>query len=219
MPEPVDFCFDYISPYAYIGWTQIHGLAKKYDREVRPVPILFAALLKHGDARGPAEIPLKRVYMGKDTIRTARVLGIPFAPPPTHPFNPLVALRVTALELLPEERRRVIDALFAATWGGGGGGVESPAAAQAALDAAGLDGASLLRAASEEPAKAKLRAETGRAIARGVFGVPTVIADGEPFWGVDSFAHLERRLAGNDPFKPEDLTAWMALTPSATRRV
>jgi 2-hydroxychromene-2-carboxylate isomerase len=216
MAEPIDFVFDVISPYAYIGWTQIHALAARHGRSVRPVPVLFAAFLQHGGTKGPAEIPLKRLYIGKDTLRTARVLGIPFAPPPAHPFNPLLALRVATVAPAAD-KRAVIDALFAATWGGGGGGVESKEAAQAALDRAGLSGAALVAAAGSDDAKSTLRAETERAIARGVFGVPTMIAEGEVFWGVDSFAHFERYLAGNDPLRPEDLSRWMGLKPSANR--
>jgi 2-hydroxychromene-2-carboxylate isomerase len=217
MAEPIDFVFDVISPYAYIAWTQIHALAARHGREVVPVPVLFAALLQHGGTKGPAEIPLKRLYIGKDTLRTARVLGVPFGPPPSHPFNPLLALRIATVAAA-EEKRRVIDALFFATWGGGGGGVESKDAAQAALDRAGLGGASLVAAAGTEDAKAALRGQTERAIARGAFGVPTMIEGDEVFWGVDSFGHLERHLAGEDPLRPEDLAAWKDLKASANRR-
>lgn len=217
MAEPIVFAFDYISPYAYIGWTQIHALAGKYGRDVEPMPVVFGALLKHGGMKGPAEVPAKRAYLGKDTLRTARVLGIPFAPPPTHPFNPLLALRLSSLPMPATERRRVIDALFRASWGGGAG-CETPDAVSAALAAAGIDGAPLLAAATGDAPKATLRAATERAIALGVFGVPTMIADGELFWGYDSFGHLERLLGGGDPLRPEDLEAWAKLTPSIVRR-
>lgn len=71
---------------------------------------------------------------------------------------------------------------------------------------------------SEPATKQQLRAATDAAIAAGVFGVPTVIADGELFWGVDSLPHLERFLAGHDPITAEDAAALASLAPSATRR-
>jgi 2-hydroxychromene-2-carboxylate isomerase len=218
MAEPVVFAFDYISPYAYIGWTQIHALAEKYGRDVVPMPVVFGALLKHGDMKGPAEVPAKRAYLGKDTLRTAKVLGIPLLPPPSHPFNPLLALRLTSVEMPAGERRKVIDALFRATWGGGVG-CETAEAIGAALAAAGIPGAPLLAAATDDAAKAALRAATERAIALGVFGVPTAIAGGEIFWGYDSFGHLARMLAGDDPLRPGDLDAWAKVTPSVVRRM
>lgn len=92
MSEPISFHFDYLSPYAYLAWTQLHALAAQDGRDVLPVPTLLAALLDHSGSRGPAEIPAKRVYIFKDALRSARVLGLPLAPPPRHPFNPLLAL-------------------------------------------------------------------------------------------------------------------------------
>lgn len=227
-PQPDDkklirFHFDFVSPYAYIAWTQIHALAARYGCEVDPVPTLFAALLESGGpgTRGPAEIPAKRIYLFKDTLRTARVLGIPFLPPVSHPFNPLLALRVASLDLSKEERRRVIDTLYAAIWGGGQG-ADSAEKVAPLLTAAGFDGPALVAAAGTPAIKERLRAQTEAAIQAGVFGVPTQRIGGELFWGYDSFGHLERFLRGQDPLaaEPEDLLArWRALPASAQRRM
>lgn len=219
----IDFYCDFISPYAYLGWTQIHALAARHDRAVRPIPALFAAMLKHSGTLGPAEIPAKRVYIFKDTIRTARHFGVPFAAPPSHPFNPLLALRIATVS----PTREVIDALYRAAWGGGGG-IETDAQVTRALESAGLVAAPLLAAASEASTKQKLRDATDAAIAAGVFGVPTVIAEGptidvpggrerELFWGVDSFPHLERFLAGDDPVTRDDADSFARLAPTANR--
>jgi 2-hydroxychromene-2-carboxylate isomerase len=210
----IDFYCDFISPYAYLGWTQIHALAARHGRSVRPIPTLFAALLNHSSTRGPAEIPAKRAYLFKDTKRLAATFGVPFAPPPTHPFNPLLALRVAGVA----GDARVIDALFRAAWAGGGG-VETADAVERALANAGLDPAPLLAEAASAAAKQRLRDATDAAIAAGVFGVPSMIADGELFWGCDSLPHLERFLDGGDPITPADVASFAALVPSATRRV
>lgn len=215
MSSPIELHFDFLSPYAYLAWTQIHTLAAAHGREVMPVPTLFAALLTHNQTRGPAEIPSKRLYVFKDSQRTARALGVPFAPPPTHPFSPLVALRASSV-LDGEPRRRLVSALFDATWGGGDGvDTAEKVARQASL--AGLDGPALVARAGTEEAKAKLRAQTDLAIDRGVFGVPTMWVDGELFWGYDSFPHLSRFLDGRDPLTPEDVAKWAHVTPSARR--
>lgn len=211
----IHFHFDFLSPYAYLAWTQIHGLAAHYGRTVEPVPTLLAALLQHGGTKGPAEIPAKAVYVFKDTLRTARRLGVPLLPPPSHPFNPLVALRAS-LVAEGDERRRLVDALFRATWGGGGG-VETPEKVARAASAAGLDGDAIVARAGEPGGKQRLRDATDAAVAAGVFGVPTMAADGELFWGYDSFAHLDRFLAGEDPLRTEDLALWATIRPSATR--
>ena len=67
-----------------------------------------------------------------------------------------------------------------------------------AADVAGRDGRrrAAARAAIDDPAiKDALKREVEAAIARGVFGSPFVIVDGEPFWGLDRFDQLERWLA------------------------
>ncbi len=217
MPGALDLHFDFISPYAYLAWTQIHALAGRHGRTVRPRPTLFAALLNHSGALGPAEIPLKRTYMFKDIIRTARVLGVPLEPPPAHPFNPLLALRVAGLDMPDDLRRRVIDALYRATWGGGDGVEDPERVARAVIDAGG-DAPALLAAAAEPAAKQRLRETTDAAIAAGVFGVPTAIADGELFWGVDALSHLERFLGGAFTISERELARFLAIPPSASRR-
>lgn len=217
MREPVRFYFDYISPYAYIAWTQIHALVARHGRSVTPIPVLFAGLLNHHGQKGPAEIPAKRLYTFKDAFRKAHRAGLPpLQPPPSHPFNPLLALRVSSLPLPEEVRRRIIDAFYAATWAGGGG-VETQGAVEQILSGLGLDAATLLEQAESPQNKAALRAQTEAAIQEQVFGVPTMIADGELYWGVDGLPHLEDRLLGRDPVPPNLSELWRDLPATASR--
>lgn len=211
----VRFLFDFLSPYAYLAWHRVHEVALPHGAEVVPEPVLLAALLTHHGNVGPAEIPAKRRYVFLDVLRSAAALGVPFHPPPAHPFPPLLALRVAGLEAEPAVRRRLVDALFTAVWGGGPG-VEDPAHVDALAAAAGVPDA--VARASEPEAKERLRAATERALAAGVFGVPTMIVDDELFWGLDSLGHLERRLAGLPPVATGELLAWLERPASATRR-
>jgi 2-hydroxychromene-2-carboxylate isomerase len=215
--EPVRFYFDFISPYAYLAWTQIGALAGRRGRQVEPVPTLFAGLLEANGQLGPAEIPRKRSYIFKDTARIAHLLGVVLRPPPAHPFNPLLGLRVCSADLAPDLRARAVDTLFRAVWAGGPG-ITEPAAVQRVLDDAGLDGAALVAAAATDSIKQRVRAQTDDALARGAFGVPTMVVDGELFWGVDSLPHVERRLDGLDPIEGLDVAAFLALPAQATRR-
>jgi len=211
----IDFYFDFISPYAYLGWTQIRALATRHDAEVRPIPVLFAALLNAHGHKGPAEIPPKREYIFKDCLRRAAAFGVPLQAPPSHPFNPLLALRaVTAAD----GHAALIDALYARTWGDAAPrGVDRPEVVAAAAAAAGLDGAALVERAQTPEVKAALREATERAVARGLFGVPTMIVDDELFWGTDSHDFLEQFLRGEDPVDPDELEALRGLPGSARR--
>lgn len=209
------FYFDVISPYAYIGWRKVHEIARKVGHEVEPVPILFAALLAHYGHRGPAEIAPKKLYTFKHVVRVAAELGVPIEPPPHHPFNPLLPLRIATAALARPDARAVIDALFDAVWNGGGG-TEDPEALARWLDARGLPGGELVASANRSDTKDALRRATEAAIAAGVFGVPTIAIDDELFWGQDSFAHVEAFVAGHDPARVA-ASRWAGITASATR--
>src|SRR5215475_4422211 len=114
---PWTFYFDFISPYAFLGWKQIRLLAARVSREVEPVPVLFAALLGAHGTKGPAEVPAKRAYLFRDVARKAYRAGIPgMRPPPAHPFHPLAALRAASLPVSADTRARIVDALFDAAW-------------------------------------------------------------------------------------------------------
>jgi 2-hydroxychromene-2-carboxylate isomerase len=215
-PSPLVFYFDFVSPYAFIAWTQVHAIAERNGRTVTPIPVLFAGLLDAHGTKGPAEIPAKRTYTFRDAYRKAHRLGLPaLRPPPSHPFNPLLALRVASQPLDPAPKRRLIDALYESAWVLGAG-VETREAVIAAASRAGVDGAGLVRAAAEPETKERLRAATAEAVARGVFGVPTVWVDGEIFWGTDGLDLVEGFLRGEDPV-PKDLS-WAERPATAMRR-
>lgn len=210
------FYFDYISPYAYLGWTRVAWLERETGREVEPVPILFAGLLNHFGQKGPAEIAPKRDYIFKHVLRLAHSFGVPLRPPPAHPFNPLVALRVTAAIEDPKQQRMAIDALFAATWGGGGG-VDGADAVRWALAGTGLPVEELIERAQSAEIKARVRRQTEDAVERGVFGVPTVEVNGELFWGVDSLPHVVAYVRGEDPIPEGFVERWAELPVGADR--
>jgi 2-hydroxychromene-2-carboxylate isomerase len=213
----VRFYFDYLSSNAYLAWLELPKLAMRYGAVIEPIPVLFAGLLEAHGQLGPAEVLPKALWMARNNLRKAAVLGHPLQPPVHHPFNPLLALRASSLRLPPRERDALITELFRAVWVRGLH-VSEPEVIDAIARELGL--ASDLAARAQAPeVKARLRAATDAAIAAGVFGVPTMIAGDELFWGYDDFPWLERYLAGRDPLDRVELAKWIrAPSPSARRR-
>jgi 2-hydroxychromene-2-carboxylate isomerase len=203
----VRFYFDYESPNAYIAWSQLPRLAQRYGFDVEPVPILYAALLDANGQIGPGEQPTKGRWMAKNMMRKAVLLGLPLNRPAYLPFNPLRALRASILAFEPPVRTALIDALFAAVWVRGLH-VSEPGVVEGVLDEIGLAGNELMVRAESPENKARLRAMTDEAIARGVFGVPTMTVGDELFWGYDDFPYLELVLAGKDPLGPGPFEGW-----------
>jgi 2-hydroxychromene-2-carboxylate isomerase len=217
MSAPIEFWFDFISPYAFLAWTQIRTIADRHARPLVLRPVLFAALLDHWGQLGPAEIAPKREHVFKQVLRRGFDLGIAIAPPPAHPFNSLLGLRLATLELPAADRVRMIDRLYSAVWRPDAPGITDPRVVAGLLGELGLDGAALLDAANAPDNKQKLMAATSEAIAKKVFGVPTMIVDGELFWGVDDLSNLERFLRGEDPIDLAMLERWRDLPVQASR--
>jgi 2-hydroxychromene-2-carboxylate isomerase len=214
----IRFSFDYISNNAYLAWAQLPALAARFDCAIEPVPVLFAGLLAAHGQLGPAELPAKARWMAKNVARKCLQLGVPINPPAFHPFNPLLALRASSLPLEPPARRALVDALFRAVWVRSLH-VSEPAVVERVADEVGLDGAALVAEAGRPDAKERLRRQTDDAIARGVFGIPSMEVDGELFWGYDDFPYLELFLAGKDPLAAAGWTGdFVPPRPSAVRR-
>ena len=207
MTPRIRFYFDYESPNAFLAWIELPKLAERYGAALDLVPVLYAGLLDAHGQIGPGEMPAKGRWMGKNVLRKAALLGVPLNLPELFPFNPLLALRVSILPLEEGDRRSVIDALFRAIW------VRALPISEASvvttlLDDLGLSGSTLVAQAQTPEVKARLRRQTDEAIARGVFGVPTMEVGDELFWGYDDFPYLERFLAGNDPLDPDAWQKW-----------
>jgi 2-hydroxychromene-2-carboxylate isomerase len=214
---PLVFYFDYLSSNAYLAWTQLPALAQRFGRRIEPVAVVFGKLLERYGQMGPAEVPPKGRWMSRNNLRKAIALGVTLRPPAFHPFNPLLPLRASSLELAPVDRTKLIDALWRAVWSEQRHASE-PAVLEAVANECGLDGKAIVAAAQQPDVKERLRRQTEDALAAGVFGVPTVIVDGELFFGFDDFPWLERFLDGRDPLPPE-ASRWIGpQRPSAMRR-
>ncbi|HWI25320.1 MAG TPA: 2-hydroxychromene-2-carboxylate isomerase [Lysobacter sp.] len=182
---PLRWYFDFISPFSYLHWQKVKALAAAH--EVTPVPVVFGAILDALGQKGPAEIPGKREFTYRHVLWQARSEGVELRFPPAHPFNPIAALRAC---IAAGSTPQAVDALFDWIWREGNAG-DSAAAIEPVLAHLGIDAAAL----SAEATKATLRRDTDDAIARGVFGVPTLEVDGAMFWGNDAHAFALAALA------------------------
>jgi len=213
----IEFYFDFISHNAYLAWTQMPALAARHDRRVRPVPVLFAAMLNAHGQLGPAEVKPKREWMLRNVARKAALVGVAVNPPASHPFNPLLALRAVTQDMAEDERQRLIDRLFSAVWRDGLD-VSDPAIVAGLAGETGLDGDALVAGCAAPDVKQRVRDTTAAAIAAGVFGVPSMRVGDEIFWGYDDLPLLELLLSGRDPLTAESLSPWYRVRPSAERK-
>lgn len=192
-PVPnVTFYFDVVSPYAYLAFERLPQALEGVSHRVTYQPLLFAGLLKAWGTPAPVDLPPKRDWIFRQCAWIARQDDVPFAKPVNHPFNPLALLRLALACTHAGEapNRLCCERVMRHAWARDGGDPNEPAAL-----------AALTRemSPSRDPAgpevKAELQAITARAVAQGVFGVPSFrLDDGEVFWGQDSLAMLAHRL-------------------------
>ena len=200
--------FDFISPFSYLQYAGYPELFRRPDIELRPV--LFAGLLDHWGQKGPAEITEKRRQTYRFVAWQARKLGIALRFPPAHPFNPIHVLR---LAVALGATREVVGTIYDFIWKEGRSVADEWAELCARLrvsDATALIGA--------PDVKEQLRKNGEEAIAAGVFGVPTVLVDGEKFWGFDATGMLFDYLADPQLFNSPEMRRIDALPIAAERR-
>ena len=121
MVEPIDFYFEFASPYGYLASTRIDALAGRHGRAVAWHPIMLGAAFKETGARPLMQTPLKGPYLLHDVPRFARYLGVPLTLPPVMPMNSLAASRACVWldEHDPSRARSLAKGLLHAHWGEG----------------------------------------------------------------------------------------------------
>lgn len=209
----IDFYFDPISPYAALAFERLPEALAGRSVAVRYLPIVFGAMLKSLDHKGPAEIPGKRDWTYRQVLWLGHRLGVPLDLPAAHPFNPLPLLRLLWATAPVGETpgRYAVEQVLRHVWRGG----------QDAADPARLAALAAELAPQRDPAsdevKAALREATDAAMARGVFGVPTMAVADKLFWGLDAMDMVTACLDGDAWF---DGPAWTAAAtlPVGVRR-
>lgn len=195
MPNPIDFYFDFSSPYGYLASTKIDEVAAKYGRSVTWRPILLGAVFKITGGQPLPTIPLKGSYALHDMARTARTLKVPFKMPSKFPVATATPSR--AFYWLHDRDPALAKALARALYHGyfaEGRDISNPEVTGNIAAKLDISKEELLRALEEPAVKERLRSEVEAAIERGVFGSPYIVIDGEPFWGADRLEQVERWL-------------------------
>ncbi len=193
MPDPVDFYFDFSSPYAYFAADKIDGLAASFERDCVWHPMMLGVAMKETGNVPLAAQPVKGPYCIHDWERLARYQDLPWTMPDPFPIATLAAAR--AFYWLWDQ-----DADLAKRFGiecfrsyfGRGEDIQAVEAVAAIAAPLGADADALAAACADDAVKQRVKDETGSALEKGVFGSPFFIIDGEPFWGSDRMWMMKR---------------------------
>ena len=144
--------------------------------------MLFAGLLNHWGTKGPVELSAKRLFTYRHVQWLAGQLELPLCFPEKHPFNPISLLRLC---IAADCSEKAVDAIFKCVWVEGLSG-DDPSNWERFCEAVNIPESEALDKISSPEIKQELKLNGEKALEQGIFGVPTLVMDGNLFWGFDS---------------------------------
>ena len=193
--QPIDFYFEFASPYGYLASLEIESVAEKYGRAVNWRPFMLGAAFKVTTSAPNMTIPMKGDYLARDIIRCAKMMNVPICIPEVAPMNSLAAMRAFYWlnETSPDVAIDLAKEVFRGHWDEGRdlSSIDAVVAEAAEL---GVDTNALAAAMQDPTIKELLKRETQTGSERGAFGSPFFFVDGEAYWGHDRMNQIEYHL-------------------------
>lgn len=196
--EPIEFWFDFLSPFGYLGSILIEKLAAEHGREVIWRPTLLGVMVMKVMGLPPLPVtPLKGPYTEHEGRRSYRYFGVEMNPFGDGSLPPLPAARAfTWLNTSdPALAKRFGQALYRAHWSEAINVTTPEAVSAFAQERFGIEPERLIAAIGDPVVIDALKASVAAAVSGGVFGVPTFFVDGQRFWGTERLPMVERLLA------------------------
>jgi 2-hydroxychromene-2-carboxylate isomerase len=189
------FWYDVHSPWCYFAAHRVGDVARKHGVELLWKPLHLPRLQVTIGGRLPMEAnPAFVAWYKQDMVDWAEQHGLPFSPHAKYPLRNSRALRASAyaadcgrgedfvklvLRKYWSEQGEIGDLDALASWG----------------EAVGLDAQGIRDAAVSAALKTRIDDNTAEAVARGVFGVPTIDTGAKLYWGNDRLELLDRHLS------------------------
>lgn len=184
MPS-MEVWIEYSSTYSYLTVARIGRLAAQHGVTLDWQPFFLPPVRDHQGLGFPfPEASAKTAYMWRDLERRATKLGIPYRRPSTYPVNSLPSARVALAGKQDGWCQRFTEEAFRLHWTEGRL-IGTDDNLEAALQSLGLDVAQVRQLANSPENKDALKAQTARAVERGIFGAPSFVIGNELFWGDD----------------------------------
>jgi len=184
MAKTLEFFFDFGSPTTYLAFTQVEPLAQRLGARVAYKPMLLGGVFKATGNASPITVPAKGAWMTGDLKRWAEFYRVSFQIPPSFPINTLMLMRGAVACLDTEKFDDYLHAVFKAMWADGRD-LADPAVVESVVRDAGIDPDEFAAWIGDPAVKEALKARTDEAVARGVFGAPTMFVGEEMFFGQD----------------------------------
>ncbi|RLQ20687.1 2-hydroxychromene-2-carboxylate isomerase [Seongchinamella sediminis] len=199
MSKTLEFIFDFGSPNAYLAYQLLPGILQRTGAKLKILPCLLGGIFKATGNQPPmmafGGVKGKLEYEQKEMDRFIQRHALnAFRFNPHFPVNTLLLMRGAIAAEEEGSLEAYLEAGLAAMWEEGLK-MDDPEVYVTAMDAAGLDGQTLLERTREADVKAHLIRNTEQAVERGVFGIPTFFVGEEMFFGKDRLDQVEQELS------------------------
>ena len=184
MTKPIDFYFDFVSPYTFISFQQIKTIKFKQDFKFRLKPILLGGLHNLHKITAPAFIPAKAKFMIRDCKMLSDKYKISFK---FNSYFPIKTVNLMRGVLIAEEdgiEHQYIEKIFEALWIGGLN-LNDQTIIDKVLKNLGINPKTFALRLSNQNVKDELKKRTQDAFEKGIFGAPTFFVNNKVFWGQD----------------------------------
>ena len=196
MAAPIEFYFDFSSPYGYVASVKIDAIAAKHGREVLWRPYLLGVPFKKAGIQPLVNVPMKAEYSLRDFARNARFHGVEYRHPTRFPTGTTAAVRAYYwIESTDAARAKAFAQALFRVYFIDDLDISDPETSVAVAATLGFAADTVRAALADEAVKNRTREIVDAAVAKGAFGSPFFFVDGEPFWGSDRLDQIDRWIA------------------------
>ena len=184
MIKPLEFYFDFISPYSFLAHKQMRKIENNEGIKVIYKPVLLGGLHNLHGIKAPAFIPAKAKHMVRDCKLIAEKNNIRFK---FNSYFPIKSLNLMRGVLVAEEdnvKKYYIDNIFNTIWQDGLN-MNDAIVIQKILQNLNINPKTFSLRINSSLIKDLLRKKTNDAHKKGVFGAPTFVVNNKIFWGQD----------------------------------
>ena len=188
MSKPIDFYFDFVSPYSFISFQRVKLLKFKQNFKFRFKPVLLGGLHNLHKITAPAFIPAKAKFMIRDCKMVCDKYNISFK---FNSYFPIKTVNLMRGVLIAEEDgigNNYINKIFEAMWVSGLN-LNDQQVIDKTLKNLEINPKTFALRLSNQNIKDELKKKTQEAFDKGVFGAPTFVVNNKVFWGQDRLAY------------------------------
>ena len=184
MIKPIDFYFDFVSPYSFLAHKEIQKIEKKEEIKIRYKPILVGGLHNLHGIKAPAFIPAKAKHMIRDCKLIALKNGVKFKFNSYFPIRSLNLMRGVFVADEDKIKSYYIDSIFNTIWQDGLN-MNDQIIIEKVLKNLNVNPKTFILRSTSALIKDSLRKKTNDAYEKGIFGAPTFVVNNKIFWGQD----------------------------------